>query len=121
MKISEVLICIALFILVSIATAECFIVFNRNYKNTVTKIIDVQKIITFDCMLRERVEKIEMPYWKNKERIYEKERLALLELNTEKDFAIVSVEKVINMEDELVGVVIVWKYKDDVFETKERL
>lgn len=121
MKISEVLICIALFILVSVVTAESFIIFNRNYKNTETKIIDAEKIMTFDFMLRKRIEEIEVSYWQNKEKVYEKEKIGFFEMRTEKEFKIMEVEKVKNIDGELIGVVIVWKYKDDVFETKERL
>ena len=74
MKISELIICITIFCLITIVCLETYTSFERNYINTEEIIYTSEHVIEFDYKLRTYIDNIYVPYWKNKKNIYEIEK-----------------------------------------------
>lgn len=119
MRLSELIISIVIFVLIGIVTLESFAIFEMNYKKTEDAIFESEKLIQIDNELRTYITNINLPYWKNKKKICEKERNKIMNLDFGKEYEILSANIIENEKTEIIGISIIWKYRNRRVETKE--
>lgn len=119
MKLSELIISIVIFVLIGVVTLESFTIFEMNYKNTEEAIFESEKLIQIDNKLRTYIGNINIPYWKNKKRICDREINKLMELDFGKKCEILSANIVEDEKTDIIGISIIWKYRNRRIETKE--
>lgn len=120
MKISELIICITIFCLITIVCLETYTSFERNYKNTEEIIYTSEHVIEFDYKLRTYIDNIHVPYWKNKKNIYEIEKEKIFDMGVNYDCKTLSVSPIVDNEEEIIGISVLWRYKEKEIETRER-
>lgn len=120
MRMTEVLVCILMFVLISVGLMESYISANRNKDRIISRLNDSDFIITTDYKIRKEVWNISIPYWRNIEAEFENMKNEL--------FTSISTDKVYIKNIQLVGeqsgfhrVRIVWVYKNTEYETIEPL
>lgn len=120
MKISELIICITIFCLITIVCLETYTSFERNYKNTEEIIYTSEHVIEFDYKLRTYIDNIYVPYWKNKKNIYEIEKEKIFNMDMNDEYKILSINPIVDNEEEIIGISVLWRYKEKEIETRER-
>lgn len=120
MRMTEVLICILMFVLLAVGLMESYTVANKNKDKIVMKTYDSDFIITTDYQIRRKIWEFNIPYWKNIQKEFSRTRDYLfLHLSTDEIFI-----QDIQLIDDKIGfykVKVTWKYKDQEFETIEHL
>lgn len=120
MRMTEVLICILMFVLLAVGLMESYTVANKNKDKIVMKTYDSDFIITTDYKIRRKIWEFNIPYWKNIQKEFSRTRDYLfLHLSTDEIFI-----QDIQLIDDKIGfykVKVTWKYKDQEFETIEHL
>lgn len=120
MRMTEVLICILMFVLLAVGLMESYTVANKNKDKIIMKTYDSDFIITTDYKIRRKIWEFNIPYWKNIQKEFSRTRNYLfLHLSTDEIFI-----QDIQLIDDKIGfykVKVTWKYKDQEFETIEHL
>lgn len=120
MRMTEVLICILMFVILAVGLMESYTVANKNKDKIVMKTYDSDFIITTDYKIRRKIWEFNIPYWKNIQKEFSRTRDYLfLHLSTDEIFI-----QDIQLIDDKIGfykVKVTWKYKEQEFETIEHL
>lgn len=120
MRMTEVLICILMFVILAVGLMESYTVANKNKDKIVMKTYDSDFIITTDYKIRRKIWEFNIPYWKNIQKEFSRTRDYLfLHLSTDEIFI-----QDIQLIDDKTGfyrVKVIWKYKEQEFETIEYL
>lgn len=120
MRMTEVLICILMFIILAVGLMESYTVANKNKDKIIMKTYDSDFIITTDYKIRRKIWEFNIPYWKNIQKEFSRTRDYLfLHLSTDEIFI-----QDIQLIDDKIGfykVKVTWKYKEQEFETIEHL
>lgn len=119
MRISEVLISILIFCLTSICFLQVLPFFSKGEEKTKTGIKDCILILENDEKIRNEIRKIEIPYWKNTDNVYQSYILGIKNNLTLEGAEILSVEALKN-KGRTEGLKVLWIYKNKKIETEER-
>ena len=119
MRISEVLISILIFCLTSICFLQVLPFFSKEEEKTKTGIKDSILILENDEKIRNEIRKIEIPYWKNTDNVYQSYILGIKNNLTLEGAEILSVEALKN-KGRVEGLKVLWIYKNKKIETEER-
>lgn len=119
MRISEVLISILIFCLTSICFLQVLPFFSKGEEKTKTGIKDSILILENDEKIRNEIRKIEIPYWKNTDNVYQSYILGSKNNLTLEGAEILSVEALKN-KGRTEGLKVLWIYKNKKIETEER-
>ena len=119
MRISEVLISILIFCLTSICFLQVLPFFSKGEEKTKTGIKDSILILENDEKIRNEIRKIEIPYWKNTDNVYQSYILGSKNNLTLEGAEILSVEALKN-KGRVEGLKVLWIYKNKKIETEER-
>ncbi len=119
MRISEVLISILIFCLTSICFLQVLPFFSKGEEKTKTGIKDSILILENDEKIRNEIRKIEIPYWKNTDNVYQSYILGIKNNLTLEGAEILSVEALKN-KGRVEGLKVLWIYKNKKIETEER-
>ena len=117
MKLNEVLICL---LISMILLTSCFMSLfsgRKTAERTILKIGSTNEILNTDTIIREKIEDIYIPYWKNSNTECEKYRQDILNISSEK-INIVSCSDIKNKFGFTEGFEVKWIFSDREYTTK---
>jgi hypothetical protein len=114
MKLTELIVAIAIF-LIACAVFNASLI---NVRRSVVRSEDFSKsaviLLDTDALIREEIKKLEIPYWKNFDKEFEKEKILLEErlriLGGSKGFEITDVSSVYDRKRKSEGIKVEWKF-----------
>ena len=78
MKLTEILLCIAIFFIASTIFMESLINVERNVSKSEQALKTMSSVLATDMLLRQKMRMIDIPYWKRFRNEYEQEKEKLL-------------------------------------------
>lgn len=119
MRLSELLISLALFLLASALFTSSFVNLKSSSSATESALLTNAATINTDSLLRNEIRQIEIPYWKNFEKEYEIQKEKLFQFALQKNIEILSVSTVYDKAHNSEGIRIEWKKGNKIFVTQE--
>lgn len=119
MKLSEVLISIALYVLVSVCFCESFIYAKKSCKKLYEPALNSEKVLSIDLKVRQNIKSIKIPYWKNAENEIEILKKNIILCDFGKDVKVLKCEEIRSSNGNICGLCVSWSFYSKVYETKE--
>ncbi|MBP3708988.1 MAG: hypothetical protein J6I73_01055 [Treponema sp.] len=118
MRLSEVLVSVALFALLSSGIAGVYVSYSRNVRAAERGADRAKLVLETDLMLREAVSAITLPYWEDAETNADKAAATLLEtLRLDDEVRIVSMKKLHDTAGRVRGLEIAWTVDERAYRT----
>lgn len=123
MKLTEILVAIAVFISASAVFTASFINVRKNIAKTEEYSKKAVEILKKDFIIRKEIRKIEVPYWKSFEKEFEKEKKVIEErlkfLASKNEMEIISVSPVYDKKQKREGIKVEWMSCNKKYESRE--
>lgn len=119
MKISEVLISIIIFSLISVCLLYSLPIFNKAEVNAKSRLNDCVKILETDEKIRNEIREIKIPYWENTEKFCKLHDMEFMNHVVPDGTEILSMDPLI-INGKTEGLRVLWIYKNKTLETEER-
>lgn len=119
MKLTEILLCIAIFFIASTIFMESLINVERNVSKSEQALKTMSSVLATDMLLRQKMRMIDIPYWKRFRNEYEQEKEKLLIFAAENNIKLVSVSPIYDEKYKAEGIRIEWVYDGKDYVTQE--
>lgn len=119
MRLSELFVCIALFLLFAVIFSEAFAGICMREKNIRSSILDVVAVIQADRKIRREMRAIPVSYWKNFTHETSGVIKRMEQMKIAKGVEIISVKKVYGEKKRVDGIQIAWEYKGKIYVAQE--
>lgn len=119
MKLTEVLVCIAIFLITCVTLMSTFTNVRRNVLKSQDSSRSVSGLLRADSLLRKEIRMLDIPYWKCFSREYELDKEKLLIIAAENGIEVSSINSVYDEKNRVDGVEIEWNLGGKSFVTKE--
>lgn len=119
MKLTELLVCIAIFLLASSAFLSSYVYVRKSADKVTLQSIGVSDVISTDICLRKQIQKIDIPYWKNLKTQETSISEQLKVYGLEKGIDISNIEFVYDQSHCSEGIKIDWKKNGKTYVSQE--
>ncbi|MDO4505665.1 MAG: hypothetical protein Q4B64_01820 [Spirochaetales bacterium] len=123
MKLAEVMVAVAVFLIASVAITSTIINVRKGIDKAERHSREAIEILEADEILRKEIKKIEVPYWQNFEKTFKAKELQLKEtlagMEIKGNLEIVSVTAVRDEKYGAEGIRIQWKHRGKDYATQE--
>ena len=119
MKLTELIVCIAFFLVFSCVFFQSFLAVNGNVRSVKNICMQGAEAVSFDAFLRNEVRKMKIPYWKNFENCAFSYSEKIWLCASEKNAEIKGVVPVIDKKKGCEGFLIEWSLNGRTYVTRE--
>lgn len=119
MKLTEVLISIAVFLIVTVVLTASLINVRRSIAKTEHYSESLMTVMNKDMFVRKTINEIRIPYWKNFDSVFDEIKKNLeIEFN-QQGIHVMSVSTVYDKRNNAEGIRVEWKYNNKVYISQE--
>ena len=115
MKLTELLISIAIFTIVVGTTVNAYTSFIKNSNRLEIETRNADKVLVTDFKIRKEIKDIKIPYWKNVNTEFIKYITQLKQTNYNDSISIINVEPLKNSKGIVKGLIVTWNYQDKTY------
>ena len=119
MKLTEIVVCIAIFLLSSTVFLSSYVNMRKTSSSIITQTKNTDSIISKDMLIRNELQKIKSPYWKNIESLKDSYEEALIIALENQKVTILNVSTVYEEKHNAEGICVEWEYNGKKHLTKE--
>ena len=119
MKLSELLVCIGILLLLSLSFSEALIYAGRSSMKIYEESTLSERLLQTDYRIRTKINSLKIPYWKNADKELKDVRNDFIRMNFSEGIEILECMDKRKPSGKLEGMVIRWRFKGNVYETGE--
>lgn len=119
MRITELLISIAISLVVISAAFGAYSTFIKNADAVEEETSNAEKVLEIDASLRKKVAAMRIPYWKNADRTSKQLIAEMISADTLYGAHVLNIEQLIDNDKKVRGLRIKWSYENCTYETEE--
>lgn len=119
MKFSEIIVCAAIFLLVSICFSQSIVYARRSCRRISENALKAECILETDFRIRKAVRSVKIPYWKNTLNETEDIKRNIVHFDFGKDVKVISCDEITGSRGRIRGMCVKWSLNSRIYETRE--